>query len=320
MEYLTAIQDDKKIFGKYFTEPPEDMNLRYITRGLSYPFWYRYRTYDVRTDPINEISVLYDDDYDNAYPGGNGLNPFYDTINENNALILFAVIEGLDRVNFLFYVDGDLNHTASYDRKSLSERFGDINPPDMDAAELYKAIYWNFQTSEWYFAHYSRIYLGASFEDVAYRNAEPDEIVTRPDGSVIWIYEGLGKSNAAPSPDGQENYGNQIDHGGREDTGGREINTPGYTAYYYFNYPPAVANHGLTGLYATKFTVADGETYLKIVSYLGFPSFEKDMGGGCKFMAYQLRDGQKRHAYYIMQNYIEIANGVIYGDDFRILS
>jgi hypothetical protein len=137
---------------------------------------------------------------------------------------------------------------------------------------------------------------------VSYRNGEPDEIIHPPDDSTIWLYHDLGKAHTI-LPSGE--------------TG--TIN-PGYTARYYFNNPSAEQNDNLTGLYATEFSVADRESYLELTAYLGFPTVIKDMGDGYKFIAYSLRDGQQRHAYYILQNEIIIAEGVMYGSDYTLLN
>jgi len=102
-------------------------------------------------------------------------------------------------------------------------------------------------------------------------------------------------------------------------SGEREISTPGYTAHYYFINPSTEQNENITGLYATEFSVADGESYLELTAYLGFPTFIKEMGSGCKYIAYPLRDGQQKNAYFILQNDIIILEGIMYGDDYTIL-
>jgi hypothetical protein len=289
--YITTLPGEREVYGNYFPDPGTAWNLRSVTRGLPYPIFFRYYGCDTHTAPVNSIDISYES-YDNPYPGGNGLDPFRETISENNALILFATIGGLEQANFLYYFNGEQNRAESYTLNDLSKRFGPVSPMDMDVNQLYDALSKNFQISEFYFAHYSRIYLGANYEEVSYRNAEPDEIIRRPDGSVIWKYMGLGKTS----------------------------DDPGCTAYYYFNSPSAIADAGLTGLYATKFSVADGESYLELTSYLGFPDIIKGMGGGDKYIAYPLRDGQKKHAYFILHNDIVITDGVMYGDDYALLN
>ena len=66
--------------------------------------------------------------------------------------------------------------------------------------------------------------------------------------------------------------------------------------------------------------MADGESYLELTAYLGFPSIIKDIGGGYKYIAYLLRDGQQRHAYFLLQNNKIVAEGVMYGDDYTVLN
>jgi hypothetical protein len=302
-EFVSAMLKEREIFRKHFTEPHETWLLSTITRGLPYPIDRRYWRSDAQTEPVKSISIEYEyEEENNPYPGGNGLNPFYETINENNALILFALVEDLEQVNFLHYFDGELNRTDSYTLADLTERFGKLNPLDMGVTELHEALSANFQISEWYFAHYERIYLGEKLDGVSYRNGEPDEIINQADGSLIWTYVELGKAYKILT------------------TGEREITNPGVTVQYYFNSPSAKQNDNLTGLYATKFSVNDGESYLELTAYLGFPAVIKDMGNGYKYIAYPLREGQRRHAYFILQNNIIIAEGVMYGDDYTILN
>ncbi|MCL1819509.1 MAG: copper amine oxidase N-terminal domain-containing protein [Oscillospiraceae bacterium] len=292
-EYISVIvNEDREIFRKHFTEPNETWNLRKITRGLPYPSGRRYQTSDIQLEPLKSIIVEYELDEDSPYQGGNGLNPFYETGLENNALILFAMIEDLEQVNFLHYFGEERNSTNTYTLDELSERFGAVNPLEMDVEELYSALSANIQISEFYFAHYSRIYLGADFDSVSYRNGNPDEVRQYQDNSVEWLYNDLGKT----------------------------LNNPGCTAYYYFNSPLAEQNDNLNGLYATKFSVNDGESYLELIAYLGFPSVIKDMGNGYKYIAYPLREGQQRYAYFILRDEIIITEGVMYGTDYTTLN
>ena len=301
-EYISVIvNEDREIFRKLFDQPSETWNVREITRSLPYPAARRYWTAMASVEPIKSISIEYQFDEDNPYQGGNGLNPFYETVSENNALILFALVEDLEQVDFLHYSGDELNRTDSYTLDNLSERFGEVDPLEMDEAELYGAIFANIQTSEFYFAHYSRIYLGADFEAVSYRNGEPDEIKNQSDGLVIWTYNELGKSERI-LPSGE-----------------REISTPGYTSHYYFNTTLTEQNDSITGLYATKFSVVDGESYLELTAYLGFPTIIEDRAGTYKYIAYPLRNGQQKNAYFILQNDKIIWEGVMYGDDYTIL-
>lgn len=291
-EYISVVvNENREVFRQLFTKPPETWNLRTITRGLPYPSGRRYQASDYKIEQLKSIIIEYLFDEDNTYQGGNGLNPFFDTVIENNAFILFATVEGLEQVSFLHYDGEELNRTDTFTLDSLSERFGTVNPLEMDETELYDALSANIQLSEFYFAHYSRIYLGADFEDVSYRNGEPDEVIQHADKSVEWVYNELGKTSLRP----------------------------GDVVHYYFNSPLAKKNDNLVGLYATKQLVVDGESYLEVTSYLGFPDTINDMGGGYKYIAYRLRDGLQRHAYFILRDDVIIAEGVMYGDDYSIL-
>lgn len=243
-----------------------------------------------------EINFAYEFD-----GGRNALDPFPETVWENNALLLFATVEGLEKVNFLHYANQTLYSTDSFTIDDLAVRFGNIKPLDMGFSDLYNALATNIQLPELYFAYPFRIFLGYSFENVSDRYGEPDEIWQQPDDSIVLIYtERSVLSRKFPK---------------------LEVDNPGYRAMYYFNNPTAETNDNLTGLYATRFVRATnyGETYDKIIESLGFPSTIKDMGGGNKYIAYLLREGQQRNAYFILHNDKVIEEGVMYGNDYTIL-
>ena len=251
----------------------------------------------------DEINIIYRYDGDEKYnKGGNGLDAFSESVVENNALLLFVAIDNLKKVNFLYGDPQASDRTNSYTIIDLSERFGQITPRTMSPTELFESLAANIQLSEFYFAHYSRIYLGAEFEEVSYRNNEPDKIIQKEDGSTIWIYLGLEKHyKTLPS-------------------GEMVIADPGQTAVYFFNNPQAKKNDGLTGLYATIFYEDDGEGYDDLVAFLGLPTIIKAMDNGDKYIAYLLRDGQQRNAYFILREDKVIAQGVMYGNDYTLLS
>lgn len=143
--------------------------------------------------------------------------------------------------------------------------------------------------------------MGVEPESVSYRNMEPHEIKEQPDGSIVWIYQDFSKIYSI-SPDGPSN-------------------DPENRAFYYFNSPIAEKNDNLTGLYATRFVhdENDGKTYEEITEVLGLPTTIKDMDGGNRYIAYSLAEGQQRHAYFIFHNGKVIEEGVMYGNDYKIL-
>lgn len=285
----TTFSDDNKQISQIVSSLPLQSERKYISFFLE-------------EGQAKEINILFEFDWNNYYHGGNGLDPFPETVRENNALLLFASVEGLTKVNFLHYDDQQtLDHVNSYTMDDLSTRFGEIMPLQMGFADLYNSLVANIQLSEYYFAHYSRIYLGDTFEWVSYRNDEPNEMKQQADGSSIWIYEKLGKGyRLLPSDDW-------------------EMDNSGYTAIYYFNNPSAEKNDNLTGLYATMIIEEDGENYDDLTAYLGYPTTTKDMGSGNTYIAYLLREGQQRNAYFILRNNKVIAQGVMYGNNYAIL-
>ena len=298
-ELVMLVLDNRTTFSD------DNEHINQIVTSLPLQSYRKYNSFYMQTEPSKEINVVYEfgRNYDR---GGNGLDPFYDTVGENNALLLFAAIEGLEKVNFLHYDTQELlelNRTDSYTIYDLTLRFGVISPLDMGSSDLYNALGTNIQLAEFYFAHYYRIYLGAEPDHVSYRTGEPDEILEQPDGSKIWIYKELGKSYIETP------------------TGEWEIDEPGYTAIYYFDSSRAKENDNLTGLYATRFIRPDndGETYDEITDVLGYPTVIKDMGGDNTYIAYTLIDGQQRNAYFILHNDVVVEEGVMYGNDYTIL-
>lgn len=74
-------------------------------------------------------------------------------------------------------------------------------------------------------------------------------------------------------------------------------------------------------MYATRFinNENDGKTYEEITEVLGLPTTTKNMGGGDKYIAYALAEGQQRNAYFIFRNGKVDEEGVMYGNDYKIL-
>lgn len=291
----------KDILDRKTTLSQDNENIEEIIESLPLQAYRRYESFSVQTEPSKEINIVYK--FDDSYTrGGNGIDPFPGIVEENNALLLFAAVEGLEKINFSHYDEEELNYTNSYIVDSLTPRFGEIEPLNMEFTDLYHALWSNIQLSEFYFAHYARIYLSVEPERVSYRNGEPDEIRQQSDGSTVWIYGEFGKIYNI-SPDGSIN------------------DDPSHIGIYYFNSPMAEKNDQLTGLYATRFIHADNheKTYDEIIEVLGLPTTIKDMEGGDQYIAYALSEGQQRHAYFIFHKGKVIEEGVMYGTDYTIL-
>ena len=307
-ELLAGILDKRKAFSSDI----DSATIGMIVSSLPLPAYRDYHSFMLQTEPQNGIIINYEfGDHYNL--DGNGLDPFYDTVEENNALILFAAVEGLEEVSFVSYEnfdDKELNRADRFTLRNLRARFGTdatLSPRNMGISDLYASLGTNIWLSEWYFAHLSRIYLGADTESVLYRNDEPDEIRQQPDGATVWIYSNLGRIYRT-TPSGES-----------------EIANPGYTAMYYFRSLQDEASDNLagSGLYATRFIHADnyGKTYGEITNMFGNPTVIKTNGDGDNtYIAYTLREGQQRHAYFVLHNDIVIEEGVMYGIDYSALS
>ena len=282
----------------------DNENITQIIESLPLPDYRKYNSFSLVSEPSKQINIAYEfDDHYNL--GGNGMNPYYETVEENNALLLFASVDGIEQVNFLSYDDfnnKELNRTDSYTMDDLILRFGNIIPSSMSVLDLYSALSPKMYLSEAYFAHYSRIYLGAVQQHVSYRNDEPDEIRRQPDGSTVWLYSNFGLVYNM-SPDGY------ID--------------PENKAVYYFDSPQAERDVNLIGLYATRFIHHEnyGKTYDEVAEVLGYPSIFKDLDGGDKYMAYPLiAEYENINAYFILHNDKVIEEGIMYGDDYAMLN
>ena len=295
--YTRAFLDSMESAKTTFSEDNE--NIERILKSLPQPDYREYKSFSQQAEPLKEINIIYEIN-DNYTRGGNGIDPYYDIVWQNNALILFALVGGLEKVNFLSYDNQELNRTDSYTLGDLAARFGDIKPPDMSFSDLDNALGTNIFLSEFYFAHYSRIYLGGDTESVSYRNGEPGEVIQKADGSTIWIYPDFDTIyNTSP-------YGS--------------VN-PESTAVYYFDSPQAESDN-LYGLYATKFICGDnyGKTYDDITELFGGPAVIKNMGGGNKYVAYPLAAEHKNtNAYFILHDDKVIEEGVMYGNDYTVL-
>lgn len=288
---LTDILDNRTTFSQ------DNEHINHIVNSLplqadsdSKPFSFEY-------GQTKEINLAYE------FVGGrDALDPFYETVWEYNALLLFATVEGLEKVNFLHYADQTLYTTISYTIDDLAARFGIIQPWDLGFSDLYYALATNILLPELPFGYIPRMFLGYSFKNVSDRYGEPDEIWPQPDGSTVMRYtEYSVLTRKFPDITMEKNEG--------------------YTAMYYFDNPTAVSNDNLTGLYATRFIhyTFSGKTYGDITEEFGFPSTIKVMDNGDKYIAYPLREGQQRHAYFILQDDKVVEEGVMYGNDYTIL-
>ena len=293
---LTDICDSRTTFSG------GDEDIDNIVVLLPLPDYREYKSFSSQTEPTKEINIVYEIN-DNYTRGGNGLDPFYDTVEQNNALLLFASVDGLEKVNFLSYENQELtelNRTDSYTIDDLAAHFGDIQPLDMSVSALYNTLGSNIHLSEFYFAHYSRLYLGAAPENVSYRNGEPEEARQQPDGSAIWIYRDFGSIY--------------------NDSHGRSVE-PESIAIYYFGSPQAEGDN-LFGLYATRFIHADNykKTYDDITELFGDPAVNRNMSGDKRYIAYPLAaEHRDTNAYFVLHNNTVIEEGVMYGNDYTIL-
>lgn len=289
---LTNIIDNRTTFSQ------DNERINQIIKSLPLQDEAEYKSFSLKDGQKKEINFAYEFD-----GGMNASDPFPETGWENNALLLFASVEGLEKVNFLHYANQTLYKTESYTIDDLFSRFGDLKPLDSGFSDLYNALATHIQLPELYFGYPFRMFLGYSFENVSDRYGEPDETWQQPDGSTVLIYsEHSVLSRKFPSIDLRDDDSE-------------------YTAIYYFDNPTAKTNDNLAGLFATKFVrgPAYGKTYADIMDELGLPSTIKVMGGGDKYITYPLREGQQRNAYFILHNEKVIEEGVMYGDDYTIL-
>lgn len=208
---------------------------------------------------------------------GNGLDPFPDTINENNALILFYAINDLKKVSYKHFDDltlHTLDHSDQYDLNTLENRFASLDLSKMQISTLSNILASNFQLSGSYFTHYSRLSFKSGTDEVSYRLGDAPKIEKAADGALVWNY-----------PDVHERY--------------------------YFN----------TKMELTRTLTEDGsdQTYNEVVSFLGVPSIEENMEDDAKYIAYALREGEDRWAYFIVQKDNIIASGIMYGNDYHTL-
>ncbi|NLT57932.1 MAG: DUF4825 domain-containing protein [Clostridiales bacterium] len=292
---LTDLLDNRTTFDG------DNGQIDHLVQSLPLPSFRSYSAFSLQTAPSNELQLVYQA-ADRVYPVGNGLDPFPGMIEENNALLLFAAIEGLEQIRFLHYDQQMPEWDNVYTLDALTARFGEVKPLEMDLAALYGALGSNIHPTEFYFGHYARIYLGIEPERVPYRNGEPHEVRPQPDGSTVWIYRSFGDIyNLSPE--------------------GPNAEAPESTALYYFDSAAAEQDDQLVGLYATRFVHGDhdGKTYEEITAIFGPPSTIKEMGGGDRYIAYALSEGQQRNAYFVLRDDRAVEEGVMYGADYTLL-
>ena|GEM_PF-6326734 len=242
----------------------------------------RFRKYESYTFDNDILTLVYEIDETDVITEGNGLDPFPDTVLENNALLLFAAFEYLEKVTYL-YINTSFTDEVSYTIRDLEERFGQIEPPEMDFVDLYDALADNIQLSEFYFAHNMKIYLETSAYEIEMRNGEPGRTVEFDDDTFAFVYPGLGR--------------------------------------FYFYTAENDENQTFTGLFATSYYVTDGEYYGDIVEYLGEPDVDIAMTDKSTYIAYELREGYDSYAYYLLGEDDRVfAQGVMYGNDYELFS
>ena len=297
--YTNVVIEDILSNSTVFSHDNEQEIAR-ITELLPLPIGRAYDSFSLQTDSINEISIVYTYDPDNVYAGGNGLNPFYETVSENNALLLFNSIGGLEKVNFdyYYYEDGGLNRMESYTLDGLTARFGEKTLSE--EPDLYETLAGNIQIAEFYFAHYSRIYLGENPDEIVYRSGEPDEITALPNGFWVYLYKGLEQAFIMPEkPGGSAQILGDID------------------VYYFIDQLDS-------RLYATR-GVSDffPESYDDVILTLGKPSSERTIDGR-KYISYLLRRDEPeepdKYYYYIFEGGKMLESGLIYGEDYSVLN
>ena len=273
-------------------------NLDKIINALPLQSFRELVSYSLTSEPCElVISYVINDNF-NRPEVGNGLNPFYEVVGENNALLLFAAIDGLERITLLSYDNfetGEQNSRSSYTIADLAIRFGSVNPRAMDIRAFYDALGSNIHISEWYFAHLSRIYLGTVPEEVSYRMEEPDEIQLSGNFTV-WVYGGDSKED------------------------------PQTVSMYYFSVEGTRYNaeRGLypdaeTGLYATRFIRGDhfdlsGDD---IMTMFGLPAVTEKIAGK-QYIAYALTE-EGEYAYFILQEDKVLEEGIMFGTDYSAL-
>ncbi len=186
---------------------------------------------------------------------------------------------GLENVTFEWDEPGYL--VTSYGRQDILNRFGPLMLNIMNVQELQNALGTNMQISEYYFAHYSRFYIGEKSEMIAYRVGEPNEKIALPYGGECWMYEM------------------------------ESVSTDRF-AYYF-------TEDGL--LTATRYFTEEGIGYEQLVGVLGLPGHtEAAMQNGDIWLAfYELREGGGRYAYFVLRNRKVVEEGVMFGLDYKAL-
>jgi hypothetical protein len=242
-----------------------------------------YRAYKSVTVEAGTVTVNYVHDAENVYEGGNGLDPFPETVQEYNALILFARVDGLESVSFRTEFPGSEGtdvQTETYTLQDITARFAITDPRFLDHYGLQTVMGLNLQISEYYFAHYSRLYLGDTGEAVKYRNGEPQEITALEDGTERWVYTG-------EAANGSNEYSYHLDADNR--------------------------------LIVTRYTVRDGMSYMQLFYVLGTPDTNVRLSDGAVYAAYVLREGEGRHGYFILRDDQVVEEGTMFGTDYEAM-
>ena len=126
--------------------------------------------------------------------------PFWYSIMDNNALILFTFIDNLDHITFAYRdtpSNGELkeeeyNGIHEFSRSDFIQRFGDFAVLKKDL-EMFDTVLSENLKIDPYRIHYNRIDFGSTYEHVIYRNGDPDKIMRYEDNTYAMVYENLGE-------------------------------------------------------------------------------------------------------------------------------
>ncbi len=137
---LTGILDNRTTFSQ------DNEHINQIIKSLPLQAESNYKPFSLEDGQAKEINLAY-----KFVSGRNVLDPFYETVWECNALLLFASVEGLEKVNFLHYADQTLYTTTSYTLDEVALRFGISMPLDLEFSVLYNTLATNILLPEQFF-------------------------------------------------------------------------------------------------------------------------------------------------------------------------
>ena len=231
--------------------------------------------------------------------------PFFSTMEENNALLLFSAVDNLSEVSFVRLLDMQI---MTFTRDDIWNIFRGI--PSIDSfTDIYNRLSENLKIDEFYFSHVSRYYLiETQPEDVVYREGgEPDTTKNLSNGLSVYIYNELGK------------YFSESEEGTKIHSG-YDISS---AVRFYFN---------ATGLFATRYIwnpANAASNYSDYITIFGKPHTEKTIDGK-KYVSYLLHpttgytndspDGLEKRAWFLFENDREVERGLMLGDNYSVLS